>query len=179
MPFIPDSSWGIAYAMALIIASAVAWRGPNISIRIAVILMVIHWLSMRSIDAVDFSNFWLWTGQGALMILALVFIGKSIPAYAMACVFFVGMLFDQYTLFTGGSFDGAAAVAEAVGYISMIIMATGAHNGRVLHIGRSHGVRPSDPAYHMEAGCAISSCSRMPSNGSSNNSHVAAPNGLN
>lgn len=130
MPFFPDTIYGLVYLGALIAFGIVTWLGPNREARRILALLVLHWLTTRTIDWYDHSNFALWIAQDVLMLLALLVICRSLAGRAIAGLFFFVLAFDNYSLVMGGSFEGAAAVAETVGYISMLIMAGSAHDGR-------------------------------------------------
>lgn len=130
MPFFPDSIFGIVYLVALIAFGVIALLGPNKSARIILLILTIHWLTTRAIDVIDHENFWLWIVQDCAMFGALLIFCKGMEGRAIAALFFIVLAFDNYSLVTGGTFESAAAVAEVCGYISMIIMAGAAHDGR-------------------------------------------------
>jgi hypothetical protein len=127
MPFFPDSIYGLVYLGALIFFGAITWFGPNKSARRLLLILTIHWLTTRTIDFIDHTNFLLWIVQDIAMIVALLIFCKGMAGRAIAGLFFIVLTFDNYSLVTGGTFEGAAAVAEFIGYISMVIMAGAGH----------------------------------------------------
>jgi hypothetical protein len=142
MPFFPDSFWGLAYLTALVIFGAITWAGPNLTARRILFVLVVHWVAMRSINVIDHDNFILWLVHDYVFFIALLVCGGGIAARACSGLFLVMVAFDSYSLVFGGSFEGAAAVAEVIGYLAMIIMAGSAHggtNGKLA--GHSHSLR--------------------------------------
>lgn len=142
MPFFPDTEFGLYYLAALVVFGCIAWWGGKA--RALVIIMAAHWLAMRGICAASYLSIALWIAHDIAMILAMVFIGRSIAGGAIAVLFFVVMLFDQYALLQHGftltqeQFDATAAVGETVGYLSMLIMAgAGLYGGGKLERGGS------------------------------------------
>lgn len=130
MPWFPDSVYGLAYLAALIIFGAITWFGPNREARKILLILTIHWLTTRTIDWYDFTNFYLWIAQDIAVFLALLIYCKGMAGRAIAALFFIVLAFDNYSIVTGGTFEAAAAVAETVGYLAMLIMAGAAHVGR-------------------------------------------------
>ena len=130
MPFFPDSIYGLVYLAALAFFGAITLLGPNKSARTILALLSLHWLTTRTIDVIDHESFLLWIAQDISMFGALLIFCKGVSGRAVAALFFIVLTFDNYSLVTGGTFEGAAAVAETVGYISMVIMAGAAHDGR-------------------------------------------------
>lgn len=145
MPFFPDSIYGLVYLAALIIFGIITWLGQNRDARRILLVLTIHLLTTRAIDVIDHENFMLWIAQDLAIFVALLVFCKGVAGRAIAALFFIVLTFDNYSLIAGGTFEGAAAVAETVGYISMLIMAGGAHadrgklqrNYRNLHTGIS------------------------------------------
>ena len=127
MPFFPDSVYGLAYLAALLVAGFVTMLGRNTQARRVLYILIAHWVTTRLIDVYDHENFTLWLAQDWAVFGALLICRGGRTALACATLFFVVMTFDSYSYIANGSFEGAAAVAETVGYLAMIIMAGGAH----------------------------------------------------
>ena len=127
MPFFPDSIYGLAYLAALVVFGAITWAGPNHAARNILLVLTIHWFTTRAIDVYDHTNFWLWIAQDYVFFAALLLCGGGRPALACAALFLVMVGFDSYSLVIGGSFTGASAVAETLGYLAMLCMAGGAY----------------------------------------------------
>lgn len=130
MPFIPDTVYGIAYVLVLIAAGAITLLGQNTDARRILWVLIAHWLTTRAIDVYDHTNFLLWIAQDCAVFLAMLFYCRGIAGRACAALFFIVLSFDNYSYLTSGTFEGAAAVAETVGYLAMIIMAGGAYGNR-------------------------------------------------
>ena len=130
MPFFPDSIYGLVYLGALIFFGAITLLGPNKTASRLLLILTIHWLTTRTIDVIDHTNFLLWIAQDIAMFSALLIFCKGVSGRAIAALFFIVLTFDNFSIVFGGSFESAAAVAETVGYISMLIMAGDAHADR-------------------------------------------------
>jgi hypothetical protein len=130
MPFFPDSIYGLAYLAALLISGAITMAGSNKQARNILVVLCLHWLTTRLIVVYDHENFHLWLVQDFAMFTALLLCRGGRQALACAFLFLIVVLFDTWSLAFSGSFEGAAAVAETAGYISMLIMAGGAHADR-------------------------------------------------
>lgn len=144
MPFIPDTIYGIAYLTALIVSGALTLLGSSSDAKRILLVLTIHWLTTRAIDVYDHTNFYLWIVQDYAVFFAMLFYCRGIAGRACAALFFVVLSFDFYSLMYGGSFEGAAAVAETVGYFSMLIMAGGAHADRGKRAWHSGNLRARD-----------------------------------
>ena len=145
MSFWPDNSFAYAYVAALgaLVAFVCLFVGYFLDTKHkdvfqSMALLVALWLMTRIIRVFDADNFMLWLASDILVIAGVCCI-RSKPALACAVLYFLSLLFDSYTLIWGGSFDGAAAVNEAVGYISMLIIAGAAYDWNLM--GRASGVR--------------------------------------
>jgi hypothetical protein len=126
MPFIPDSGWGVFYALSCFGVAAFSFTRQSLHARIVSLLFIAHWLGIRSIDITDHNNAALWVFHDAATVLVLSIYGwrtQSKLAFACAAVFFVVMLFDQYWLLFDSSFTANAAVAEAGGYLVFAMIA--------------------------------------------------------
>ena len=127
MPFFPDTAFGLAYLAALAVFGCIAWYGGRAQALIAI--MAVHWVVMRAICATDHLNAALWVAHDTAMVAAMLFIGRTVAAKAIAVLFFGALQFDLYSLIVNGlhvtqeQFEATASVGEAVGYISMLIMA--------------------------------------------------------
>jgi hypothetical protein len=127
MPFIPSTAFGIAYLGALLVCGCIAWRSGKVNTLIAI--MAAHWVTMRAIAATDHLNQGLWVAHDVAMVAAMLFIGRTLAAKAIAVLFFVALQFDLYSLLLNGAhvsqeaFEATASVGETIGYISMLIMA--------------------------------------------------------
>jgi len=130
MPFFPDSIYGLAYLAALVFFGAITLLGQNREARRILLVLTVHWLTTRAIDVIDHTNFILWITQDLVVFGALLIYCRGVAGRAIAALFFIVLSFDNYSLVTGGTFEGAAAVAETVGYLAMIIMAGDAHADR-------------------------------------------------
>jgi hypothetical protein len=181
MPFIPDSIAGISYVSILGFLTLVALLGNARKVSNLVILMWVHWVSIRIIDVIDKDNSLLWIGQGTIMVILLLFTSKLIVAKAMAIIFYIGILCDEFNYFKGGSFDSAAAIGELIGYLAMIFMAGAAHDmgGRTIRIYRSIGARYFNWFTALEKGCTISPRSRMFGGNFSKNNNMAKADRVN
>ncbi len=123
---IPATEFGIAYMVACLLVAGFSLLRNNTHARIASIVFVLHWVAMRAITVIDKENAALWVAHDAAVIAALGAYGwhkSSRLAFACAAVFFVVMLFDQWWLIFGGSFDANAAVAETGGYLCFLMIA--------------------------------------------------------
>lgn len=129
MPFFPDTIYGLVYLAALILFGFITWFGPNKKARRILAVLVVHWVTLRTIDWYDHDNFILWLVHDYVFFFALLFCGGGLAARACSALFLVMVAFDSYSLLFGGSFEGAAAVAEGIGYLAMLIMAGSAHGG--------------------------------------------------
>ena len=123
---LPTTEYGIAYAViCLLVAGLSLWRS-NLHARIVSLIFVLHWVAMRALTVIDKECAALWVAHDAAVIAALGAYGwqkSSRLAFACASVFFVVMLFDQWWLIFGGSFDANAAVAETGGYLCFLMIA--------------------------------------------------------
>jgi hypothetical protein len=188
MTFIPDSYYGLFYLAALVISSIASLLGSQKKERVIVWIMIFHWFSMRTINVINFDNFWLWIAQDMAMIWALAYFARTTAGGAIAVLFFVNLLFDQYTLFSGGSFQGAAAVAESIGYLSMLIMTGANHYGTPKRMarygaGRNHPTVAGSRLWRgldaVENRSAISPRSRLPGGSFSKGFEVVKKDHLN
>lgn len=126
MPFIPNTSYGITYAMACVLVFVIAQSCRSPQAKVVSFIMMAHWILLRTICVIDHSNFALWVGHDILLVSAMSFYGwreNSKLALASASIFFIVMLFDQWAWMTNGAFDAASAVAEAGGYIVFAMIA--------------------------------------------------------
>ena len=130
MPFFPDSSYGIAYLLALIFAASMTLLWGSLDARRLLLVLVLHWVMTRTIDVYDHMNFHLWIAQDFVFLIAMLIYVHGVVGRACASLFFVLLTFDCYSLVSNGSFEGAASVAETVGYLCMIIMVGGTDAGR-------------------------------------------------
>ena len=131
MSFWPDNGFAYAYLTALALLVAFTLRTKRRDVFQSMGLLVALWLLTRIIRIFDADNFLLWLASDFFVIGGFIIIGSR---HAMACaiLYFLSLLFDSYTLIWGGSFDGAAAVNEAVGYISMLIIAGAAYDWQLM-----------------------------------------------
>lgn len=140
MPFWPASGWGIAYATALALAVALTWCGKSRDARRVMAIMVAHWVTMRAIVTGLHDVPLAWVCHDVVTILGLAVVGRSQIAYGSAALFLVLLFFDQFWLITGGPrFEAISVVAEAVGYLVMIISAGAAHGKYGGRSGGAHG----------------------------------------
>jgi signal transduction histidine kinase len=127
MPFIPDSTFGIFYALLCFGVAGLSFLRNNTHARIVSLVFIAHWFSMRTISVNWPDSAFAWMAHDAATVAALIACGwlrKSVLAFACAALFFVVMLFDQaWWLFSIGSFDANAAVAEAAGYLAFLLIA--------------------------------------------------------
>lgn len=130
MPFFPDSIYGLAYLGALLVFGAITLLGSNKSARTILAILSVQWLTTRLIDVYDHDNFILWLIQDYAVFTALLLCRGGKPALACAFLQLIVGLFDSYSFAFDGTFEGAAAVAETIGYLSMAIMAGGAHGNK-------------------------------------------------
>lgn len=180
MPFFPDSAFGLAYLAALCGATYFARKGSWAIIGI----MWAHWLTMRTIDVVDRDNLWFWMGQDVAMIVAFTAFARSRVWYAMASVFFLGLICDQLAMAFSLVFEAHAAMGEFIGYLGMTIMVGGAGHGiRLLGPVGSVGARlvcgisgHSPDLLHVAQGGALPPLSGMPAKHDPHGNHLASKN---
>ena len=144
MPFIPDTIYGITYALFCFGAAGFALQRNNRHARIVSLIFVAHWVVMRGIDVIDKDNPWLWVPHSMATVIALGLYGKrsqSQLSFACAILMAVCMAFDQFWLVqhvTGtqfdtlnGGFEQNGAVAELIGYLCFVMIAGAAigHSG--------------------------------------------------
>ena len=131
MPFWPDNGYAYSYLIALCLLMAFVLRSKRNDVLYSAVLLSCLWLLTRAIRVFDADNFILWLATDFFTIGGFIIIGTR-QAMACAILYFVSMLFDSVTLIWGGSFEGAAAVNEAVGYISMLIIAGAAYDWNLM-----------------------------------------------
>lgn len=137
MPFIPATGWGLAYLAGLCLMGLVVAQRPHPEARRVALILAVHWVTLRMVNVIDHDNPLAWVMHDAGLVLALVAFGRCRLAYAVAAVFVPVMILDQVWLFWGSSFAANAAVAEAAGYISMIMTMGTAHDAhRKARLGR-------------------------------------------
>ena len=195
MPFIPDSVFGIIYALLCFGTAGLSFTRMNVHARIVSLVFIIHWVAMRAIDVTDHANPWLWVPHSMAAVIALGLYGKhtqSQLAFACAILMAVCMTFDQFWLVqhvTGvrfdtlnGGFEQNAAVAEVIGYLCFAMIAGSAigHSG----MGSSTTIRGGmDRSRHLPArqgvqvGRAIFSRSGMPGDGMARHQDQEKENG--
>ena len=127
MPFIPDSTFGIAYALACLLTVGITTLRNNTHARIVSLIMLAHWFSLRGVNVINPDNPALWVAHDTATVIALLTYGKlkgSRLSLACAAVFFVVLLFDQaWWLLNIGGFEANAAVAECAGYLVFLMIA--------------------------------------------------------
>ncbi len=144
MPFIPDTTFGIIYALLCFGTAGLSFLRNSTHAKIVSLIFVAHWLFMRAIDVVDHGNPWLWVPHSMAAVVALGLYGKhsqSQLAFACSLLMAVCMVFDQFWLVqhvTGirfdslnGGFEQNGAVAEVIGYLCFVMIAGSAigHSG--------------------------------------------------
>ena len=129
MPFFPDSAWGLAYLAGLLLSVVATWAWPSPEGRRVALLMVLHWMTLRAIDATAPQSPLTWVCHDMALILLLALWGRCRLAYAIAAVFLPVTLLDQVWLVWGASSEANAAAAEAAGYLAFIMMMGAAYGG--------------------------------------------------
>jgi len=119
MTFIPESGWGWAYIIALSALGVHSLAGRKFQWGIWAVILG-NWIAARSIDAFAPDNFSVWVASDIATIMAFAAL-RNRPSLVCAALYVAPLNFDLWTLLMGGSFDGAASVAEAIGYFCMII----------------------------------------------------------
>ncbi len=165
MPFIPDSTFGTAYALACLLTVGFTTLRNNTHARIVSLIMLAHWFSMRSVNVINPDNPALWVAHDTATVIALLTYGKlkgSRLSLACAAVFFVVMLFDQaWWLLKVGGFEANAAVAELAGYLVFVMIAGASIGSSGNDIKRGSSGRAPVFAF-LESRGAISGRASMP-----------------
>lgn len=183
MPFIPDTLFGITYALFCFGTAGFVFRRNNPHARIVSLIFAAHWVVMRLIDVIDKDNPWLWVPHSMATVIVLALYGKrsqSQLAFACSILMAVCMAFDQFWLVqhvTGirfdtlnGGFEQNGAVAELIGYLCFVMIAGSAigHSGMGSSVDLRGGMgrlRPVPARKSFQMGRAIFSRSRMPGDG--------------
>jgi hypothetical protein len=121
MPFWPDSTAGLLYMAAVIGCLIIALRWGSPQFRQVMVILTVHWVLLRTIDVVDHENFIYWCFHDATFAIALAWPGSGRRGKACASLLVLLLAFDTYSYFAGGTFEAASAVAETIGYLSMIL----------------------------------------------------------
>jgi hypothetical protein len=178
MPFIPDTTYGVAYAIVAALAISLCIMSKSHKTIMVALVMAAHWITMRGLCVWDYNNPALWVLHDALTVAALAAVGWAVQSrlsLACASVFFAVMLFDQYWWLFSGSFNANAAVAEAGGYLVFAMM-IGASIG-ISSTGYGGGVyRHNVDRGSIEGGGAISGRSALSRNGMAKNQTIAPEN---
>jgi len=175
MPFIPDTTYGIAYAIFSAIAISLSIMSKSHKLVVVAFAMTVHWVTMRGLCMIDYDNPALWVLHDAFTVALLAAIGwaiKSRLSLASATVFFFVMLFDQYWWLFSGSFNANAAVAEAGGYLVFAMMigaSIGISNTGYGGVDYRYGVNRSS----IEGGRSISGRPVLPRSGMAKNQTIA------
>jgi hypothetical protein len=159
MPFFPDTFWGLAYLAGLLAMAVAVWQWPHADARRVALLLVVHWITLRLIAATNHDSAMVWVIHDSATVVAMVIIGRCRLAYAVAALFVPVLVLDQVWLFGGSGFVANAAVAEAVGYFSMLMVAGTAHGGGKrldAHVFGRDGLRRGDIMASLDGGRAVS-----------------------
>jgi hypothetical protein len=89
--------------------------------------MVLNWISTRSIVTFMPDNDIAMLSLDAVTCIVMAWYGRSIPAFAVAMLFFVITLFDSAKVLGLSTFSQLGAVSDALGVLMLIIMAGASH----------------------------------------------------
>jgi hypothetical protein len=128
MPFIPNSTFGMAYMAALAIAGVITLRGEHKEARRILWVLCLNWLVTRANVSLWPSNDVLWLANDFMTVAALAVYGRTVPAKACAILFFIIGQFDIAMGLGWASFAPVAAISDLLGYIVLIIMAGAAYD---------------------------------------------------
>jgi hypothetical protein len=145
MPHWPLTEWGIIYCAALAFFGVVTWLGPRKRARIILAILNAHAVSWAAIMAYDPGNFFLWLGQDAAIIAALLLLCRSPVGVLCSLAYWAVLVQDG--LFLHNNLDAtlsklpvdkSSILAEVAGYIAMLAMAGAAHGmgGRLHRVAR-------------------------------------------
>lgn len=169
---IPDNPFSIIYTFTLVVFGVMVWLRKKPETIALYGVLIINWILIRLIHGINPDNFTAWLILDLATMLSFV-VQKNKSALACAILFFATMQTDMYSYLSGNSYESSKAIAEAIGYLCMIIV-TGASydvDGHRIY----HALSPSRRFFSwlatVEARRTISSRSGMPSrNGSESHS---------
>jgi hypothetical protein len=138
MSFIAHDEWSAIWVLLLLaFGGYVFWRNVETSNRILA-LMVLNWICTRSIVTLSPNNDIAMLSLDAVTCIAMAWYGRSIPALAIAMLFFVITLFDSAKVLGLSTFAQVGAVSDALGILMLIIMAGASHGdtGKLARVNR-------------------------------------------
>jgi hypothetical protein len=138
MPFIPNTVFGIAYLLALIVAGAITLHGECTEQRRVLWVLVGNFIITRAIVSLWPSQAVLWLANDYVTSIALALYGRTQAAKACAVLFSIIAQFDLAMIMGWANFSAVAAMSDLLGYLVLIIMTGAAHDmGGHIHCGNS------------------------------------------
>lgn len=138
MYFIAHDEWSAIWLALLCVSGCYVWhRNRNVSNRILA-LMILNWIGTRSIVTFIPGNAIAMLVLDAVTCIAMAWFGRSIPALAVAMLFFVITLFGSAKVLGLSTFSQLGAVSDGLGILMLIIMAGASHGdtGRLARVRR-------------------------------------------
>ena len=125
-PFIPDSGFGIAYAVALFITALIVSNGKTERARALLAVQVANWLAVRGVvsGVLDFDYVSIAVPAFTSVVFAVAWRG----AWGFACAAAtVCILIIEHLALIGVTFNAASAMEDGLGFLTMAFIAFASH----------------------------------------------------
>lgn len=124
IPFLPDSLFTIAYAVALAGAAIIASGGGVVG-RIGAAVMILNWFATRAVTTLDLSPMvmaWADCLSGIALAGAAVAVRRYMALLPLAAIFGAMVLADASAQVSGWEREALWAVSDVGGYVQLIIL---------------------------------------------------------